>query len=373
MQVQQAQQSQARDPFVDFRGVLTQFVSETIKQLPPDSEERKNLTKYRFKIDEIYNNNSREDTTLNLVKPVIKSFKSHSKDILFRNGCIFSSPLMMFDNSVDVARLWRKQSPESRHVMWEFIEQLYVIGNLVVYPNRKEKFLQLVSALKQQQQSIKELESMDEPEMDKSIHIENDGSNVEGDEETQQALKEINQMFGLTEGDVMTEMVGDIAGQVNNMLKNTENPEQLIQQMMRGDMSMFQGMMQNVGQKLEQKIESGEVDRNALEAQAQSMVGQFQGLSQQLGMGGMQGMGIPNMGGMQGMPQGMPPGMPQGMPQGMPPLDPNMMAQFQNMQNMQMPNSQNMSQPPTPNTKKSKKTKKNHKNNKNHKAKKSKK
>jgi len=298
-----------RDPFVDFCGILGQFVTETYNHLDDGSMEKEKLNTYLEKVKSSLGI-SREQAISEIVKPVIRSFKANSKDILFRNGCMFTNELRMFDDIVDVSKLWRKQNADGKKIMWEFIEQLYVIGYILCYPEKKIKFLQLVKAMKNSASTSTDQSVPQEPD----THVEtvehtdqNNSTNptvastetplLDTTPETLQAVNDINQMFGLQQGDVMTSMVGDIAVQVNSMMQNKseEEQQQMFMKMINGDMSMFEGMMKNVGAQLEERIERGEIDREALEQKAQSMVGKFQGIQQQ--MAGMAGMG----GGLEGL------------------------------------------------------------------------
>ena len=307
-----------RDPYVDFCGILRQFANETFMQLSPGSVEYESLKLYLSKIESYFNLKDTKETILNVIKPIVKRLHRHSRDILFRNGCIFGNELKLFDDIIDVSSVWRKQDSTGKKIIWEYVEQLYVIGNVVVYPERKNKFLQLVRVLKQQQSTISELENDCQMPDDhvETTEISRDQTSQEAvlespvesesQPEAQQAINDINSAFGLQEGDIMTDMVGDIALQVNDMMQSTDNPQALLSKMMSGDMSMFQNMMEEIGGKIEKKIESGEIDRSALEAQAKSMVGKFQGLTQQMGISEMmQGQGM-----MSQMMQGQIPQMP---------------------------------------------------------------
>lgn len=326
-----------RDPFIDFCGILLEFVTQTRDQLANDSQEKLKLEQYRSKIESSFSmrgkqGNTDEDIITNIIKPVVKSVTSHSKDLLYRNGCMFANELMMFDDSVDVAKLWRKQNSEGKKIMWEFIEQLYVTGYIVCYPEKRSKFLELIRVMKSSSQNQDNQDNEDNDHVDSNTNTPtmvpqpHPQTQTQGTPETQQAVNDLHQMFGLQEGDEMTNMVGDIANHVNGMMQNAspEEQQQMFAKMMQGDMSMFEPMMQNIGSQMEEKIQRGEIDKNALETQAQAMMGKLQGFQQQ--MGGMMGM----MGGLGGMMQGQQPG-------GMPDLQ-RMMGGLSGMQqNNQMP------------------------------------
>lgn len=317
----------SRNPFIDFMGVLAQFTAELVpivdKFSPEDSSK---FYEYEQFIERLCKNNntSQEDIILNTIKPIVKSLNGHSKDILFRNASMFSSTMRMFNDTIDVAFLWRKQTADERKVMWDFIEQLYVIGYLVCYPDKRTKFLQLVKVLKQQQTTMSELD--DDSDNNNDVHTSartSTQTNVQStslsnqEVHTDQAINDISNMFGIQQNDPMAGMIGDIAVGVDKMVKQTD-PSVLITKMMSGDMSMFEGLMQDVNANIEKKIETGELNREQLEAQAQSMMSKFQSMGN--GMGNpmqqmqqmMMGMGqMPDMSALQGLLQPMLSGAPQ--------------------------------------------------------------
>jgi hypothetical protein len=231
-----------------------------------------------------------EGVTTNIIRPVVKRLNGHSKDILFKNGCMFGSPLLLFNDSCDISELWRKQSAEGKKVIWDFIEQLYVIGYIVVYPEKKTKFLELVRALKQQnaqsqsasnQQDDTAIEQAPQPRaqqppVPQPQRVENP--------DMERAISDLNAMLGLQAGGPMSDVMADVALGVDEVMRREADPTVLFQKMLRGDPEVFEGMLQRVGPGLEQKIQSGQIDREELERQAQSMYGKVQGITSQLGL-----------------------------------------------------------------------------------------
>lgn len=272
------------EPLAEFKELLQQFTNELFVF---SQKHHIGVSELKAYMDNLTN------FDISYVKPVIKSLNSHSKDILFRNASMFSAKLLMFDESVDMAEIWKKQTADERKVTWDYIEQLYVVGYILCYPDKKEKFLQLVATLKQQQvicadiTSSDDLSSINQNSMNQSNQNSmNQNSMNQSNQPNQtdqnpmnQAVTDINSMLGLKEGDVMTEMVGDIAIHMDEMMKNTGDPQQLLTKMLAGDMSMLEGMMQSINTKIERKIETGEIDRSTLEVQAQSVLGRFQGIA----------------------------------------------------------------------------------------------
>lgn len=308
-----------RNPLNDFLNILMSFANGTVSQLESEPDRKEALINYIEGIDAFLREHSSspegvQDIIKTVIKPIVKKLSKQSKNILYRNACIFAEPLLLFNDQIDVSKIWRKQNKENREIMWDFIEQLYVIGYIVCYPDKKSKFLQLIKAMKNQSQNGEHTtpaNGQDQDEPDTTVGGRptngNKGSLEGTSKETQQAVEQINKMFGIQENDVMNDMIGDIAVHMNGMMNNTSDQEKqdMWKSMMKGDMSMFDGMMNGIGEKVEQKIASGEIDRNELEERAKSMTSKFEEIQQQMGglmgmMGGQGGQGLQQMMSMMG-------------------------------------------------------------------------
>jgi hypothetical protein len=267
----------------DFCAVLTQFSSNVLSQLDQSSEHYKTLAAYVSGQQQSFQDTP-ENVTNNVIRPVIKRLHIHSRDILFKNGCMFVAPILMFNDTIDISDLWRKQNAEGKKVIWEFVEQLYVIGYIVVYPEKKTKFLELVRALKQQNADVQEIENqpIDTPQAPQPQRADQPQREVNSDMD--KAVSELNQMLGLPEGGAMADVMGEVAVGVDELVRREGNPQLLLQKLMRGDPELLGGMVQNIGQSIEQKIQSGQLNREDLQNQAQSMAGNFQSLASQIGM-----------------------------------------------------------------------------------------
>lgn len=289
-----------RDPFVDYKPLFLFF----IKNL--------NIKDSDSVVDEL----SDEDYILKIVKPLTKELSKYSRDILFRDERLFVEDKLSFvifeESQIDICKFYRELPEESKYGFWECIEQLYVLGNLIIHhsPEKKQKFLELVRNLKHSSQLNR-----------KSVAANLDGASGGGATNGGSggggggdALTNLNSMFGLVDGDPMMPIIGDIASQVETLFSQVDNPAAILTEVVSGDMTRFNGLMENVTRNLDQKIANGELDRNMLEEKIKNMadkmggtnpLGMMQNLAAQQpgGMGEMGGMG--GMGGMLNMLQQM--------------------------------------------------------------------
>lgn len=200
-----------------------------------------------------------------LVKFVCDQFDGHSKAILFRLPEFFETQSLKIFQSVDfdLSEQW-KARPMWRKSIWEWVERLFVIGNVCLHPNRKDKFLQAVRKLKMQQQ---------QREVDESLGQPDEEEDVEG------VVNGMAQMFGLPPDSPMNEFMSDLAIHMQQKMTQSDNPMALLQSMMNGDMSVLDDVNEKIQAKIEAKIESGELTEEDFQRQQEGMMQNFGGIS----------------------------------------------------------------------------------------------
>lgn len=275
-------------PFNDYKPLFEHFITNL------------NLEGYDTFLEKVKTLSDKDYINL-IVKPLSKELSKHSKNILFRKEELFLEDIVVFPafegvaenvERIDICKFYRSIPQEQRYGFWEFFEQLYVLGNLITHHSldKRHRFLELVRTLKQSYENTLKQPPTNQPPP--FLNSSLPGMSAPGTPGVpgvpgapgapdvpgvpyNDALGNINDMFGFGDDHFMKDVVGDIAKQVETMISDTSNPAGILQSVMSGDMSQFEGLMKNVTQTIEQKIENGEISRQQLEQQAQTFVQQM--------------------------------------------------------------------------------------------------
>ena len=127
--MQQQQQPTQPNPWNDFFQVYLDLVyalhAEINKSLPNEAKVLEELLQKIRSQDEACTEFNRS-----IVHDVIKSFKNKSKQILLQDSSYFDDELQLFPSTgIDIAKMWRDH-PMFRQSIWQWVEQLYIIGNV---------------------------------------------------------------------------------------------------------------------------------------------------------------------------------------------------------------------------------------------------
>jgi len=288
-------------PLADFFGTLTEFLKDLNLFFPEKSESTS-------KSIQDWKEWESERQTI-FIRTVVGNLKKHSRSILLGDDTMFNNPIMIF--GIDLSMLWNnpETNDNTKKALLMYMEQLYVYGSLYLRPDQKAAFLKLIRSLKQTRIDLENLNRMNTP---------NDAPQDPVDNNVNEAIEKVNEMFGFQSGDFMSEMINDIAMKVNDVMQDNDDPSAIFRSLLGGDVSMFNDVMENSSKKMQQKIDSGELDEDALQAQAEKMMGQFQGFMppgiDPSGADGVIPEGVP-------IPDGMFGGLPQ--PSRQPPSDSN--------------------------------------------------
>lgn len=250
------------NPWSDFFNVYVELALALRGELPQDSP---TLTQLDAFLNKVKQGTSEDQEHKAIVHEVIARFRGKSKAILLQEPEYFNESLLLFPgiDSLDIAQLWIKH-PLYRNGLWAWIEQIYIIGNVCLHPNRKDKFLQIVRQIKASKPGS--TISAEAPESDEP---ENIGEVVDG----------IANMMGVGDNPVMKEMFGEVAQHMQSIMTSNANPMELIQAMLNGDTSMLGGLEQRMQAKMAQKIQSGELTEADLARQREGMLQNFGGMN----------------------------------------------------------------------------------------------
>ena len=275
---------QAPNPWKDFFIVYQELAKALRDELARDSSTgvAETLRTFDTFIEKLNTGDSHDDWHRELVHEVIARFRGKSKAIIFQEASYFDEPLLLFPgiDGVDIAKLWQEH-PVYRQGLWAWIEQLFIIGNVCLHPNRKDKFLQTVKQLRASKPGAQPV-AAEEPE-----------------ENMDEVIQGIAGMFGVQQDNPMFGMMTKLAGRMKNTMETTDNPMALLQQMMSGDMSSLGDLQQEFQTEIEQKIQSGEMSAEELQRQRDGMLQNFGGMQGLMQMAGQLGLNPPGAGGPQ--------------------------------------------------------------------------
>lgn len=271
----------AADPWADFFKLYSDLATTFKDEFSREQGMESIVASLNEAIEKSRGGSPRDEWHRDTVHEVVKQFRNKSQSILFQEPSFFDEPLKIFPMipDFDVAKLWRERAM-FRNGLWVWIEQLYVIGNVCLHPNRKDKFLQAVRQLKATKLGL---------------DIGNNEDEEEGPEDISGVIEGISNMFGVGDNPVMKEMFGELTQTMHQTMKNTDNPMELLQKMLSGDMSMLGDLDARMQNKIEQKIQAGEITEDELKRQREGMMQNFGGLEGIAGMASSLGLNTQNM------------------------------------------------------------------------------
>lgn len=265
------------DKYIEmFYNSLTQFIQEIQLNHTKKTPMYGSLKRYLQKIKTSFESTN-DSFKLTVIKPNVKILQRHSKDILFRNGCVFVSPILLFDNMFDISRFWKAQTSEGKKSVWEYIEQFYIIGNIILYPERAEKFIKTVSVLKQRHTS--DMSKSADENIDE--HVVSPEDPTENEDQAFSIDKLCKEFAG--DDEFMSELFSDISSEVNKIASQNDTAT-LMNKIKNQDLSMFTNIMNRVSEKIDSRIENGELDDQTIKNQASQLQNQLQQMTQQLGI-----------------------------------------------------------------------------------------
>lgn len=271
-------------PWDDFFKVYVEL-AQAVRGEITDEERCKQMDNF---IEKLQSGTSQDEWHKHIVHEVIARFRGKSKEILVQDYEYFNHPLMLFPDveTVDIAELWRKH-PMYRNGIWAWIEQIYIIGNVCLHPNRKDKFLQIVRQIKATRPG--------------STLAPIAAANEEEPEDLNEVIKGVAGMMGIDNSSPMMEMMGEVAQHMQKTMANG-NPMELIQKMMNGDTTPLGDLQERMQAKMAQKIQSGEISEADLQQQREAMLEKFGGMNGMLQMASGMGLDVGPLSAAAGVP-----------------------------------------------------------------------
>lgn len=279
---QSSDTQQAVNPWNDFFVVYIELAEALRDETARDPTSTEIIRDFDLFIVQLKGGDAQDTWHRDIVHKVIQQFRGKSKAIIFQEPSYFDETLFLFPGveGIDISKLWHEH-PVYRQGLWAWIEQLFIIGNVCLHPNRKDKFLQTVKQLRASKPGATPIEEEEE------------------EENLDEVIEGIAGMFGVEQNNPMFGMMSKLAGRMKTTMESTDNPMALLQQMMSGDMSVLGNMQEEFQTEIEQKIASGEMTEEQLQAQRDGMVQNFGGMDGLMQMAGQLGL---NTGAMQPQP-----------------------------------------------------------------------
>jgi hypothetical protein len=220
-------------------------------------------------------NDPNSEASRTIVHEVIQRFRNKSKQILFQESSYFDEELLLFPSiQLDVAQLWRDR-PLYRTGLWQWIEQLYVIGNVCLHPNRKDKFLQAVRELKAAKNGVPPPQQNEEGPTEENMD---------------QVVDQMASMFGMDQNPAMKQMMAKMAKSLHGKMANNDNPMAMLQSIVSGDLSSLGDLQQEIETDITASIEKGELSEADFQRSRDGMMQKFGGMDGLMQMA--QGMGL---------------------------------------------------------------------------------
>ena len=238
----------------DFFTSFTEFMTEMQETFP---HQKTALETFE---DSITNCENQADA----VNLVLAPFRHFSRNILTHDVDMFNAPLVCL-GGIDLTSVYQSADSNTQTAIWQYLETLYVSGNVFLKPHKKKQFLQAVWKIKNKYAPVTQ-NVPPAPIDDNAIN---------------QATQSLQALFG-GQGGVMGDLLGDVAKTVGDTLKNND-PSTVLKNIMSGDMSMFGSVFEDMDQKYGSRLQEEPIDQNAFIQNASQMLTQAAGQSGQNG------------------------------------------------------------------------------------------
>lgn len=238
--------------FKVFYKTFNDFLTDLSSTFP---EKKVDLDAYKLK----YANCSElsEDRKV-IINEILHPLRRFSKQILVCDETMFNMPVVMNGN-IDLSAMWHTGlSEENQAAIWDYLEKLYIIGNIVLKPRKQDKFLKVVWKIKQKYGERSLIGGGEDGELN--------------DDNIQNATEQLQSIFG--GNPVLNDMVKDIAQNVGRALQDND-PSQMMMSLMSGDHSMFAPLLEDMTEKYGDQLRNQPISEEDLMARTQKM---FQGI-----------------------------------------------------------------------------------------------
>lgn len=230
-------------------------------------------------IDEAVNNYLDSTKTLTektCINTILDHVRKFSREIICHDDRMFNMPLCVVKN-VDLSAMWHSHmlNDDNKNVIWSYLENLYITGNIALKPHKGKQFLEVVKNIKEKYGNKLPVEADPEDE-------ENEGASADA---VAKATEQLQGVFG--SNPVLNNLVKDIASNVGEKLKGQDQMT-MITKLLAGDHSMFGDLLDNMSNKYGEQLRNTPIDQKDLQQKTQQL---FSGLN--LGGAGAGGLKFP--------------------------------------------------------------------------------
>ena len=238
-------------PIENFRNLFNDFLNDLETAFPELKENIQNVSEKTKEFD--------DDTFVSELMSILevnKEYIEEESDLFFQN--IKDSLL----GELNIQSIWTDVlSVNNKESIWKYLQTLLVVGSFI--KNTSKNIANLIEKLNDTENN----DEIGETIKQQANILGNIFSNV--DKETLE--KSTESAKNLLSGDnVIMKLAEEMSNDIQSG-KSGINPEQMMQNMMKGDTSSMVNMIQHIGSQIQTKITSGEIDQNQLINQAQAM------------------------------------------------------------------------------------------------------
>lgn len=204
-------------------------------------------------------------------------------NVQMHNNLIASRDISLFEkvNVLEDINLYfimtEPESQSNREVVWKYIEALYLYAHQFVKDNLKldnaEDIVKGLNDLGFNEEYFKgQTESLFK--IMENLKTEKSKEN----EESHQLPPEMEQMKDTLFGGMIGNLAKEIATEIdpNTLNIDSNNPQELLQNLFSGGNNNLMGLVQNISGKLQKRIDDGQIDQAALFNEANAIMGNFQ-------------------------------------------------------------------------------------------------
>jgi hypothetical protein len=204
-------------------------------------------------------------------------------NVQMHNNLIASRDISLFEkvNVLEDINLYfimtEPESQSNREVVWKYIEALYLYAHQFVKDNLKldnaEDIVKGLNDLGFNEEYFKgQTESLFK--IMENLKTEKSKEN----EESPQLPPEMEQMKDTLFGGMIGNLAKEIATEIdpNTLNIDSNNPQELLQNLFSGGNNNLMGLVQNISGKLQKRIDDGQIDQAALFNEANAIMGNFQ-------------------------------------------------------------------------------------------------